>query len=352
MKRRVLLVGAGAVGQVYGRHLQLGGCEVAFLARPRYADDLRRGLVVYPVNAVRRRTPVAFRDFGVLTSADEVRAQGPWDEVWLCIASTALPRNPDPTAPSWLDELIAAMGDATLVSLQPGPKDRALILHRLAAVRGTDAADAEARFVQGVIAFSSWQAPLPTERLPRPGMAYWFPPASPSPFRGSPERVDPLVDALTRGGCPAAVRPAAVAGASFASCLLMSIVAALELAGWSFAKLARDRRLLRDTAAAARQAATAVAPHARAPRPRAFDIVASSAVIRTLLTLAPRVVPFDIEAFFAWHFTKVGAQTIAHLDTYADFAAAQGRPAPAVVRLRDGLIAARGPLSRAATVES
>ena len=44
---RVLLVGAGAVGQVYGKYLQAAGCEISFLVKEKYADEARRGFTLY-----------------------------------------------------------------------------------------------------------------------------------------------------------------------------------------------------------------------------------------------------------------------------------------------------------------
>ena len=95
----VLIVGAGAVGQVYGRHLALGGAHVHYFVREKYAEELRRGLAFYPLNGRKPRAsairmPVAPTD--VLTRLDEVKAIT-WDQVYLCMSSPAL-RGP------WLGE--------------------------------------------------------------------------------------------------------------------------------------------------------------------------------------------------------------------------------------------------------
>lgn len=47
---RTLVVGAGSVGQVFARHLSLGGAEVTFLVKEKHAAELRRGLTLYPLN--------------------------------------------------------------------------------------------------------------------------------------------------------------------------------------------------------------------------------------------------------------------------------------------------------------
>src|SRR5262245_44848572 len=105
----ILVVGAGAVGHAYGRHLQLGGARVSFLVRAKYAAACRAGLTLYPLNRPKatRWQPVPLQNFGVLTSTDEV-ATIAWEQVWLCIPSTGL-QGP------WLADLLAAIGKATLV---------------------------------------------------------------------------------------------------------------------------------------------------------------------------------------------------------------------------------------------
>ncbi|HTJ46743.1 MAG TPA: 2-dehydropantoate 2-reductase N-terminal domain-containing protein, partial [Kofleriaceae bacterium] len=55
---RVLVVGAGAVGQVYARHAQQGGADVTFFVREKYRDEVARGLDLYPLNK-RKKPPMA-----------------------------------------------------------------------------------------------------------------------------------------------------------------------------------------------------------------------------------------------------------------------------------------------------
>src|SRR5262245_42718199 len=185
----VLVVGAGAVGQPYARHAQLGGADVTFFVRDKYRDTVARGLDLYPLNrrASRRGEAVRFDGFSVVSRADEVAARR-FDHVILTVSSPAL-RGP------WLGELIAAAGDATIVALQPGREDRDTIV---AAGASPD------RLVSGMITLISYAAPLPGEtRFTRPGTAYWFPPMSPAPFSGPAERTAAIVALLRAGGQPA-----------------------------------------------------------------------------------------------------------------------------------------------------
>jgi 2-dehydropantoate 2-reductase len=311
---RALLIGAGAVGQTYGRHLQLGGAEVAFLVKPKYADPLRAGVPVYPLNQrCRRRTPVKFDGFGVLTSPGEVAASR-WDQVWLCMSSTGL-RGP------WFDELVPAIGDATLVMLQPGLEDRAWILERVPAER----------LVQGLIALVSYHGPLPGETLPRPGVAYWFPPFSPSPFEGPQERTLAVVEALRAGGCPAKLQAGVVMQAAYGSSILMPHIAALEIAGWSFAGVRRGDHLR--LAKRGSDQALAIAARLHGEEPPAARSLVQPFLTKVVTHLAPFLMPLEVETYLRVHFTKVGDQTRDHLRTLMGRGGVYGLPTDALEEL-------------------
>ena len=59
---KVLIIGAGAVGQVYGRHLALGGAEVSFYVKDKYADYARKGFTFYTLSKKNaRKNPKYFK---------------------------------------------------------------------------------------------------------------------------------------------------------------------------------------------------------------------------------------------------------------------------------------------------
>jgi 2-dehydropantoate 2-reductase len=311
---RALIVGAGAVGQVFGYHLARGGAQVGFLVKPRYADEARRGYTLYPLNQ-RGAPAVRFTDFEVLTEASACTG---WDQIYITVASTAL------AAGTWLAELVAACPTATLVTLQPGLDDRATI----AAAAG----DTAERVVSGSIGFLSYHAPLPAEtRFAEPGMAYWFFPLQKSPFSGAPAHVDAVVAALRAGGLPSKrVRDVGVEVA-FPSAMLSAFVAALEAGDWSFRQLRADTAPLGARAAREMMAVTAHALGVRAPLgPR---LAARAFVFRAVTRLAPLVMPVDFEAYMRVHFTKVGDQMHAGLHDYAARGRAASLPTPALDEL-------------------
>ncbi|HET7506192.1 MAG TPA: 2-dehydropantoate 2-reductase N-terminal domain-containing protein [Kofleriaceae bacterium] len=309
---RVLIVGAGAVGQVFGHHLAQGGAEVSFLVKPKYADELRPGVTLYPLD---RKPPRAqrFTGFGVLTAPGDA-AGSRWDYILLTVSSTAL------TSGGWLAELAAATGDAAIVFLQPNLEDRGFV---------TRVVDPR-RIVDGMIGFIAYHAPLPGEtRFAEPGVAYWSPPG-PSPFSG--ERAGALVAALRRGKLPARQVRDVTASAPFQSAALYAYLVALESAGWSLAELRRGGRLSLAGRAAAQ--ALAIASHRVGHRvPWTVRLAARPLVIGLVLRLARRVVPIDLETYLRVHFTKFGAQTRAGIQSYVDHGGKNGLPVDAIERL-------------------
>ena len=310
---RVLLVGAGAVGQAYGFHLQRGGAEVSFFVKAKHLEAARAGFDVRCHNG-RHRGPHHFCGFGVVTTPAEAATQT-WDQVWLCVSSPAL-------RGGWLAPLLDAVGEAAVVTLQPGLDDRAHLLERVP----------ESRLVSGMITLISYPTPLPGE-VTGPGMAWWFPPFSPSPFSGAPGAVASVVRALARGGCPAKATADVHRTVAFGAALMMPVIAALEVAEWSLGALVRGpaRRL---ATIGGRQASAIARPGER--RWLAW-LVSHGVTLRVLALLAPRCVPFDLEVYLRVHFTKVGAQTRGMLRLYCQRGRSAQRPHDALATLLERL---------------
>ncbi|HTR56442.1 MAG TPA: 2-dehydropantoate 2-reductase N-terminal domain-containing protein [Kofleriaceae bacterium] len=312
---KALIVGAGAVGQVFGYHLARGGAEVTFFVRPKYVDECKRGFTLYPLAD---KDAVRFEGFGVVTTA----AGGGWDQVYLTVSSPAL------RAGEWIAELARQTGDATIVKLQPGLDDREFLIARMA----------RERIVDGTINFLSYHAPLPGEvRFAEPGMAYWLFPGK-GPFSGDdPARVAAVVEALEAGGLPAKAVPDATTLSRFGAAILCTFVAALEAADWSFAAM-RAQRTVDLGARAAAEALRVVGGERGAPlAPR---LVAHPLVFRTILRVAPHVMPVDLEAYLRAHFTKIADQTHETLGEYVARGKAAGMAVPALAELAGRVLAA------------
>lgn len=288
----MLIVGAGSTGQVFGCHLAQGGARVTFLVRPKYRESAARGFALYPLNDFEPGgEPVRFAGFDVITSAEELTDRK-FDQVYLTVSSTALREG-------WLPQLIATIGDATLVSLQPGPDDHAVL---------RDAGAHPDRTVCGGIVFVSYAAPLPGEtRFPAPGTAYWFPPLARSPFTGPTQRTRAVVAALRRGGLPARRHGNAERLLAFPNAVGMAYLAGLEAAGWSVRELS-ESQLLPVCRRAAREA-IAIMSLSQGRAPFTLRIAARTLLPRATFWLGERALPFPLAAYVRKHFTKVGEQT-------------------------------------------
>jgi hypothetical protein len=296
---RVLIVGAGAVGQVFGLAHQRGGAHVGVRVREAHRPAAEAGYPVWPAGNAKKR-PVRFLPDAVLTTDDAV-VPGEWDEIWLCMSSTALWRG------DWLESLLARAGDATIVTLQPGLETRARMLEHVP----------EERLIQGLIAFSAWHGPLAGDQGPE-ALWWWLPPFQSNLVAGPWPLARRTTKRLRRGGLAAqATTPLALARTmATGNAALLSIVAALEVNGWSFAAL-RSGPWASRAARAARQSITIAAAHRGEPPPGLRHLIRGW-TLGLLSRLAPLFTPFHFERFLEAHFTKVGDQTriamLAHRD--------------------------------------
>lgn len=286
---KVLIVGAGAVGQVYGDILARGGAEVAFLVKPAHAAVAQGGYHLHELRLWRRPASSVFAPHAVFTGLGEAAVQR-YDQLWLCVSSAAL-RQPG------FSDILAQVNADLLVALQPGLEDRQWLEERWPADR----------LVRGVIPLISYQSPLPGFEGQPAGIAWWLPPGAKVPFDGEQAAVAQVTKPLEAGGWPARHVPHAPESAASISAVLMPHMVALEAAGWSFAKL-KSGDALAQAVAASKEALAVVSHDLGLPVP-GFARGVSPGWLRFVLAVAPKLVPLPLEAYLAWHFTKVGDQT-------------------------------------------
>lgn len=316
---KILIVGAGAVGRVYGWHLRAAGHDVVFFVKEKYRDEVASGLVLHRLGygGTRRQD---WPQVGVVCDVAAVAAQR-WDQVWLALASDALRGN-------LAAQVLAAAGDATVVCLQPDLEDGAYVRARLAS---------PAQLVQGLITFISYQSPLPGQAGPE-GIAYFVPPLAPGLFAGEPARVQAVVQALRDGGLAARVVDDFAKAAAGAPALLQPLIAALELNGWQLSTLPGSKAL--ELGLAAAREALAVAARDAGADTFALRQLLRPLLWRALLPLSRRMLPLDLETYLHYHFSKVGVQTRLILDTYIRVGQHHKLPVAALQALRQALPAA------------
>ena len=282
----MLIVGAGAVGQVYGHHLARGGAHVEVLVRPKYAAEAEAGLRLYAIRSRRTREPRTFRPSAVLTRFEHA-AKRSYDQVWLCFSTAAFEKALRNDLPVLLRNLKAA----TLVVLQPGSHVPELLEPHVPS----------GRIVDGLISMIAYQAPLVDDEVPEPGVAFWL---HTSPFSGP--GAESIVGALRAGGCPARVDDDTRALLAHGTATLNPLIGALQGAGWKLHHMHGEWARL--GAAAAREARAITAASTGFPEPMLFKWL-SPTTVSWAARIAPRLAPLDLEIYLRYHFTKVSDQT-------------------------------------------
>ncbi|MCB9487711.1 MAG: hypothetical protein H6684_03145 [Deltaproteobacteria bacterium] len=323
---RVLIIGAGAIGQAFGYHFQQGGAQVAFLVKPKYADEARAGFTVYPMNrpAKERLTPVAFTGFDVETDLDEAAAKS-WDLIAFCMSTVAL------MSGDWFERLSKATGATPLLLTQPGESTAEFIRQRTS----------PERCAWVMLAIMSFQSPLPGEHDLGPGVAFWYPPASGPAVAGPKPIVDPIVKCLAAGGMPVRRVENVQRELAYNSPILDGFVLALEIAGFSFDRLRREPELLKLAHRAMKERWAFAKAAYGGPTPFALVFI-RPLTLRLMMRALAFITPFNVEKFFDFHYRKVAAQTLPSLTSQIEGARAHDTPHEALSELERRLRLARG----------
>jgi Ketopantoate reductase PanE/ApbA len=304
MSKNILLVGAGAVGQVYGKYLADAGNNVSFIIKEKYAEEMKKGVILYNINHDKqRKNPQHFSRYQIITSWSTAAEQA-WDIVILCISSTALHNGLN------FKDLQFALKEATLVVLQPGPEDIDLVRQHIAAEQ----------IVQGMITLISYHTPMPKEVTQEPGMAYWFPPFVPMPFVGSVDRRSDVIQTFVSAKIAAkSTKELNQISLLYVTAFFMLFLTALEACQWKFSVLGKDTAMIKQMLQANQEAFDAISVKHHAAAPCWFRAL-SPWMVKSFLEVAHRVTPFDLEQVFQVHFTKVKPQTKLLLKTYIAYA--------------------------------
>ena len=315
---RVLIVGAGAVGQVYGMYLQRGGATVDVLARPRQKQDLVEGATLYAIEGKRRRKPMAFTP-SIVHVDPATTTEIDYDQIWLCISSTALEKG---LARGGLATVLQHAGNATVVVFQSGLHIPALLAPHVA----------ERQQVHGGIVMVSYQAPLTEGEVDHPGVAFYIPGPTPRPQPFTGRDAKRVVRLLNAGGCRAEEMEDTRSMMAFSSATLMPTIAALEGAGWAFSKM-RHGPWAKLAAAAASEARDVVAAQTGKSAPPALNLFISP-TLKLATFFARFFAPFEVEIYLKYHFTKVHDQTERLLGDYVARAKELGVAHEALEELR------------------
>jgi 2-dehydropantoate 2-reductase len=304
----VLLVGAGAIGQVVGHQLSVGGARVSVLLR----SDGQVPASPYRLHRLRSgRGPVTetwlpHESLRGLDALPDAR----WDAVLLCVSSVDLRRG-------WLPNLANRVGAATMVSIGQDPGDLALL-------QGLWPGAQIVQITPGLLAY---HAPLSDRDRVRSGIVYWLPPGPGLQLAGEAERVNSLIAALSSG--PLSVAKATVGSGEMRAATTQPYIAMLSTLDWSVPKLRRQLAL--PTLAAREATAVIAAMYGIAPPGR---LSTSAPLARVALRVFPLLAPFDLPRYLHVHFGKLSDQTDQMIDGWIAEGRARSLPVAGLEALR------------------
>ena len=303
---KVLIVGCGAVGQVFGYALHKAGVDLAFYARTGSAGRLAQaleggGLPLFQTSYSRRRNPIAQRleNYRVVTDIAESQAFQP-DQIWFTTPSTVYYSD-------WYREFLQQVPSARVVCFAPeGARPEFT-------PPGVDAD----RMVFGGITLIAWQGNLAGGGGRPEGVNYWLPPLLGIPLMGSEPACRAVGDLLKKGGLRwARQKPEFGPSLAAVTAVMLAFVAGLELAGWSL-KAYRASPWLRRAAYGTQQAVLTQLTRPGCITRELLKLFFSPAGLSLTTFLLPLLFPFDIEKYLKFHYLKTREQTLAVLDVFA-----------------------------------
>lgn len=288
---KILIIGAGAVGQIYGYHFHQGGAEVSFLIKEKYRAELSHGMKLFPLNQGRNPQALLFESYQLISDYQTLK-QTHWDVVLITVASDALYQ-------PWLEELSQVINpEASILSLQPGMRDREHITRFFSPTR----------ILTGLIVLIAFQTPLDPTGPQDKGMAWWMPPFVKTPFDGSFERITPIIETLNRGSFPSVQdnlinKPTK---AAFGSTFLGEFIYWLEKNNWQLSQF-HQPIVGNEFVEGLRSSFAKISQKISVPVPVLINLLGWRSY-SILIKVAMKLMPFDLERYLKIHFTKVGAQ--------------------------------------------
>jgi hypothetical protein len=306
---KVLIVGCGAVGQVYGLFLQQAGVELGLYDKPDVAEKLKQakergGLPLFQVVG-RRRDPVARRlaDFRVIADEEQARRFAP-GQIWFTVPSPVYHTE-------WFRSFLRQVPSRRVVCFAPEGGRPEFI-----------PPDGAERMVFAGTAFMAWQGGPEAGGGTAGGVNFWRTPLG-IPLAGAKEACREVGGILLKAGFwYTADRPDSRTQGCITAAMT-AFTAGLELAGWSLREFRRNPWRGR-SAAACREAVWGQLSKVGALQRAVLGTPVLSAAFRLVAWILPRLTPFDLERYLRFHYTKTREQTLALLAMFAGDAEAAG----------------------------
>lgn len=302
----VLILGAGAVGQVIGTHLRLSGCDVTFWVRESQKEALENnGLTIYNVKT---ETELHISAPQVVT---QIPADARYDALFVCVRSDQLD-----AALAQIKQEVKALEELVILPIQPGRDDGLKTFRALS----------EAIVVPLTPSFSAFF----TEKRVEYWAPKWLPTLVGPPFNETLHVRDEIVRLLKQGGIPTQGVNDLEAEVRFPSAALQVMITAVYLSDNSLKKLSRNRRLLQLTAQAV-QEATAIVKKDLGFIPikyKAFEHVSAEHLQAFLWSIEHSSLSDFLQNMWEVHAPKIHDQTYRSLDDLLSLSLQQSKRPP------------------------
>src|SRR5665648_192776 len=299
---RVLIVGGGAVGQVFGLHLQNAGADLGLYELPANAEKLKQaldqgGLPLYQTTFFYRRDPLVhhLKNYRVLTDIAESQSFQP-DQIWFTVPSPVY-------YSSWFKEF-----------LQQVPSERVVCFAPEGGRPEFFPEGAEDRVIFGGTTFMAWQGG-PQAGGGHPGGINFFRSPLGIPLTGKKETCRDVASLLKKAGFGVIIEQPGSDMQASVTAVMTAFVAGLELAGWSL-KAFRMSPWLKLSASACREAVLSQTSHNGALQKIILKPTVITAAFSLTASLLPLLVPFDINQYLGFHYRKTGKQSLTLLQLF------------------------------------
>ena len=322
---KVLLVGCGAVGQVFGLFLQKAGVELGLYDRPAAVDRLKQaldrgGLPLFQISRSRGQDPIAhhLENYQVLMDIGDCQRFKP-DQIWFT--------TPSPVYHSeWFREFLQTVPSGRLVCFAPeGARPEFY----------PESGDRD-RLVFGGITFMAWQGDLEGGGGRPEGVNFWLSPLA-IPLTGTQNACGEVEQLMKKAGLRSEVQRQASPMQASVTAVMTAFVAGLELSGWSFGAFRKGPWLHR-AAIGSREAVLSQLSGSSIFSKLLLGILSSSAALFLVTFLLPLLFPFDLEKYLKFHYLKTRDQTLTLLDVFARDGKRQGLPVENIRILLQGLL--------------
>ncbi len=321
---KVLIVGCGAVGQVYGLFLQRAGVTLGYLDRPETVEKLRQalehaGLPMYQISHAHRQDPIPARleHYQVLADAAESQQFAP-DQIWFATPSQVY-------YTEWFREFLQKVHSERVVCFIPeGPRPEFF-----------PDGDKD-RLVFAGTTFMAWQGSLEGGGGRPVGVNFWLPPLSIT-IIGMEKACRDVGQVLKKAGFRVTIgKPDSHVQASMTA-MITAFVAGLELAGWSLGSFRRSQ-WMKQAASAAREAVLSQIPEAGAFQKALLGMPLLTAAFFLVALALPLLFPFDVEKYLKFHYLKTRDQSLSLLDIFEKDGHNRGLPVSKIQALHQALV--------------